>query len=240
MERDRGVAVTDGQVIKLEHVEGEDLQSITQEEKGIVNVRETYARLVLQVEEIEKRITERQEKVEAALREKKRDQALSYLRSRKMLEELLVTRTKSMETLHGILIKIEQAASDVEIVKAYEMSTSALKSLLSNEKLQPEHIESSMDQMQETLADADEVRRAVEVGNEGIRRTAGEEELDDEEMEAELRKLRDENDREQEERERARKKADLLALDAPRTIEETEKASPDLPRQSEPEAIPSH
>jgi len=219
MERDRGVAVTDGKVVKLEHIEDEKMNAITEEERGIVNVKDTYARLESQVEEIEKRIKERQAKVETALREKKREQALSYLRSRKMLDELLEKRTRSMETLHGVLIKIEQAANDVEIVKAYEMSTTSLKALLSNAKLQPEHIEASMDQMQETLADADEVRRAVEMGNEGMRRAAGEEELDDGEMEAELKRLELENEREREEEEK-RRASKLADAKAPENIKD--------------------
>ena len=198
MVRDRRVATTDGKVIKMEHTEGEDLKAVTEEERGIVNVKETYAKLELQVEEITRRIKERQEKVETLLREKKRDQALSYLRSRRMLEELLEKRTKSLETLHAVLIKIEQAASDVEIVKAYELSTTSLKVLLSDARLQPDRIESSMDHMQETLADADEVRRVVEEGSQGMRRAAGEEELDDDEIEAELRRLEAENEREKE------------------------------------------
>lgn len=199
MTRDRGVAVFDGKVIKLEHMEGEKPGIITDEDRGIVNVKDTYARLETQIEELEKRIQERQSKIETLIREKKREQALSYLRSRKMLEELLEKRTKSLETLHGVLIKIEQAASDVEIVKAYELSTASLKTLLSDARLQPDRIEQSMEDMQETLANADEVRRAVEVGNEGIRMAAGEEEMDEEEMEAELKRLEDESRRESDE-----------------------------------------
>lgn len=193
------MAVFDGKVIKLEHMEGEKPGIITDEDRGIVNVKDTYARLETQIEELEKRIQERQSKIETLIREKKREQALSYLRSRKMLEELLEKRTKSLETLHGVLIKIEQAASDVEIVKAYELSTASLKTLLSDARLQPDRIEQSMEDMQETLANADEVRRAVEVGNEGIRMAAGEEEMDEEEMEAELKRLEDESRRESDE-----------------------------------------
>lgn len=189
MTRDKGIAVSDGKVIKLEHMMGDQLSPITEEERGIVNVKDTYSRLESQVEEIERRIKERQTKVETCLREKKREQAMSYLRSRKMLDELLEKRTKSLETLHGVLIKIEQAASDVEIVKAYELSTSSLKILLSDARLQPDRIDQSMEQMQETLASADEVRRAIEVGNGGIRAAAGEEEIDDAELEAEMNKL---------------------------------------------------
>ncbi|UZJ51170.1 hypothetical protein CBS101457_000490 [Exobasidium rhododendri] len=246
MERDRGVAISQGQVIKLEHNEGEALHGITEEEKGIVNVKETYTRLVSQVDEIEKRIQERQARVERALREKKREQAMSYLRSRKMLDELLEKRTKSMETLHGVLIKIEQAASDVEIITAYDMSTSALKALLSNEKLQPEHIENSMDQMQDTLADADEVRRAVEAGNEGLQRAADGEELDDEELEAELKRLKDENDQEQEEEEEERKRVikeatskDLQAMKTLESIKKPEATLEKHKKESQAEAFPA-
>lgn len=193
MSRDRHLAVSDGKVIKLQHIEGETLGPITEEERGVITVKDTYTRLEKQIEELEKRIKERQVKVEACLREKKREQALSYLRSKKMLDELLEKRTKSIETLHGVLLKIEQAASDVEIVKAYELSTSSLKMLLSDARLQPDRIDASMEKMQDTLADADEVRRAIEAGNEGMRRVNGEEELDDEEMEVELKRLEEEN-----------------------------------------------
>lgn len=202
MTRDRGVAISNGKVIKLEHIEGEKPSIVSEEERGIVNVKDTYARLESQVEELEKRIKERQSRVETCLREKKRKQALSYLRSRKMLEELLEKRTNSLETLHGVLIKIEQAASDVEIVKAYELSTASLKNLLTDARLQPDRIDQSMEEMQETLASADEVRKAVETGNEGIRVAAGEEEMDDGEIEAELRKLEEESKREQNEAQR--------------------------------------
>lgn len=54
-------------------------------------------------------------RIEASLRAKQKPQALSYLRSRKTLEELLVRRMGSLETLHGVLVKLEQAAGDVEV-----------------------------------------------------------------------------------------------------------------------------
>jgi len=41
--------------------------------------------------------------------------ALSYLRSKKQLEELLVKRLGSLETLQGVLMKIENAANDIEV-----------------------------------------------------------------------------------------------------------------------------
>lgn len=144
----------------------------------------------------------RQAKVEASLRAKNKEQALSYLRSRKALEELLQRRVASLETLHGVLVKIEQAAGDVEIVKAYDLSTASLKTLLADERLKVENVEGTMDNMQEALADADEVRQAVEVGQDGMRHAAGVPDIDEDEMNEELARLEEENRREEEERKR--------------------------------------
>lgn len=132
------------------------------------------------------------------MRAKRKEQALSYLRSRKALEELLQKRMGALETLHGVLVKIEQAASDVEIMKAYEMSTSTLQTLLSERRLQPEHIDANMDKMQETLADAEEVQLAIQAGNEGAQHAAGVSDMDEQEMEAELAELQREVEKEKE------------------------------------------
>jgi hypothetical protein len=40
--------------------------------------------------------------------------AKSYLRSKKLLEELLVNRLKSLETIQTILLKLDTAAGDIE------------------------------------------------------------------------------------------------------------------------------
>lgn len=125
-----------------------------------------------------------------------------------MLESLLDKRVGALESLHGVLVKIEQAASDVEIMKAYELSTSSLKTLLGDARLQPDRIDSSMEAMQDTLANADKVRQAVEAGQEGMRRAAGIEE-DQDEMEAELAALQQEVEREGTQTERHDKPAEV-------------------------------
>lgn len=145
--------------------------------------------------------------MEASLRANNKEQALSYLRSRKALEALLQRRVNSLETLHGVLVKIEQAAGDVEIVKAYDLSTASLKTLLADERLQVDKVEGTMDNMQEALADADEVRQAVEVGQQGMRNAAGVEDIDEDEMNEELARLEEENKREEEERKRLEEEA---------------------------------
>lgn len=55
------------------------------------------------------------EKATAALRQKRKELALSYIRSRKQLEDLLKRRLGSLETLHATLIRVEAAAGDIEV-----------------------------------------------------------------------------------------------------------------------------
>jgi charged multivesicular body protein 7 len=45
---------------------------------------------------------------------KRQEMAKSYLRSKKLLEELLTTRLKSLETIQTILLKLDAAAGDIE------------------------------------------------------------------------------------------------------------------------------
>ena len=45
--------------------------------------------------------------------------AKSYLRSKKLLEELLTNRLKSLETIQTILLKLDTAAGDIEVCQPY-------------------------------------------------------------------------------------------------------------------------
>jgi len=55
------------------------------------------------------------EKIQSALRQKRKSIALSYLRSKKQLEDLLTKRLGSLEILQTTLIQVEGAAGDVEV-----------------------------------------------------------------------------------------------------------------------------
>jgi hypothetical protein len=55
------------------------------------------------------------QKASAALHQKHKAVALSYLRSRKQLEDLLTKRLGSLHTLESTFIRVEAAAGDVEV-----------------------------------------------------------------------------------------------------------------------------
>lgn len=53
--------------------------------------------------------------VKEQLRLKRQEMAKSYLRSKKQLEELLIKRLSSLETIQSVLIKMDTAAGDIEV-----------------------------------------------------------------------------------------------------------------------------
>ena len=55
------------------------------------------------------------QKASAALQQKHKEVAFSYLRSRKQLEELLAKRLGSLHTLESTFIRVEAAADDIEV-----------------------------------------------------------------------------------------------------------------------------
>jgi hypothetical protein len=55
------------------------------------------------------------EKASSALRRKQKPVALTYLRSKKQLEDLLRKRLGSLELLESTLIRVEGAYGDVEV-----------------------------------------------------------------------------------------------------------------------------
>ena len=54
-------------------------------------------------------------KATEALRQKRKPLALSYLRSRRQLEDVLNKRLGALENLEGTLVQVESAAGDIEV-----------------------------------------------------------------------------------------------------------------------------
>ncbi|CAE6516638.1 unnamed protein product [Rhizoctonia solani] len=209
LERDRGCVVVDRQedVIKFVEEGSSGREGITSVDKGILEMSVTLAKLQEQVDEIQKRIEERVEKINTLLHKKQKELALSMLRSRKELEALLKLRLGALETVQTALMKIETAAGDIAIMKAYETSTATLKELLADPRLQREHIDQTMENMADTLADHNEVEEAIALG------TVPSDPAEDDELARELQQLVEENEREAQEQEAEREREEKAIAD---------------------------
>ncbi|EGG02614.1 uncharacterized protein MELLADRAFT_117508 [Melampsora larici-populina 98AG31] len=176
LHRDRRVLVFDGQIIKFlspEYLTSNGYAtitppSLTETDTGIISVRETLNRLNQQISSIEKRIQQQTDQAKQYLTNSRKELASSCLRIRKSLNELLTRRLATLDTLQSVYMKIEQASSDVEIMTAYEKSSSTLKSLLSNPKLKLENVERTVEDLQSLVLNENEINEVIngEMNNE--------------------------------------------------------------------------
>ncbi|KDQ09179.1 hypothetical protein BOTBODRAFT_117543 [Botryobasidium botryosum FD-172 SS1] len=235
LQRDKRVLVSEKEVIKFideDEVEAE----ITEVDRGVLDMKTTSERLQEQIDEIQRKIEDRTSRVKEHLRKKQQELAMSYLRSKKQLEELLKKRLGSLETIQSVLLKIESAAGDIEIMKTYETSTKTLKSLLAHPTLQRDHIDKTMESMSDVFADHAEIEEAIRMGGEDARRAGGVEDADEDELQAELQMLvkeekereekeqREKEEREKIERERLERERERRAKEAREEAEERRRA----------------
>ncbi|KAI9508318.1 Snf7-domain-containing protein [Russula earlei] len=185
IERDRRAVVTEKEVIKFIDA-GSSASEVTAVDRGVVELKTAIANLSAQIDRIAANIDSYKSKATAAIRQQHKSLALSYLRSRKQLEDVLSQRLGSLETLQGTLLRIEGSAEDIQIVKTYESSTAALRALLAHPSLQRDAVERTFDALADANADARELDEAVRSGM-GVALGVGL--SDDKEIEGELAAL---------------------------------------------------
>ena len=187
LSRDRNVAALSKGLVKLAEREDEVVEAITEQDRGLIAIKETQAKLEAQIADLESRMAECDLKVTTYLRAKQKSQALASLKQKKALEEVLNKRLGSKTTLDGVILKIEQASGDLAILSSYETSTNVLKKLLSDPKLQIDRVEGTMAGLEDALADQKEIDDAIIQGSKDARRAAnGGEEVDEDAEEQEL------------------------------------------------------
>ncbi|PKI82597.1 hypothetical protein MVES1_003860 [Malassezia vespertilionis] len=178
LERDANILVVDDDVVKL--VRPTDAhRGIQESDRGILAVRQMHAQLTAQVDELERRVDSARARIMDALRKKQPEEtAKSYLRTKKQLEELLGRRVGALETVSQLLLKLEQAAGDAEILQTYERSSSALQQILADPLLQPDRVDKTMDALAESVSQQESIEDAMRTDH-----------VDDDEIAAELEKL---------------------------------------------------
>ncbi|KAJ3744830.1 Snf7-domain-containing protein [Lentinula detonsa] len=192
LERDKGVVVVDDGIVKF--IDNNAKAEINAVDRGILELKTAVENLHTQIEGLQRKIDVCTQKASEALKQKRKPLALSYLRSKKLLDELLTKRLGALGNLEGTLIQVEGAAGDIEILSSYKASTATLRSILSHPSLQRDSIEQTMEAMAEANADAKEIDEAVRIGGDVA---VGAIEIDDTELEEELKRLAVESEQEE-------------------------------------------
>lgn len=157
-----GIARSERSMVKLASSELDPVANpITEEDRGVLAVKTTHRQLESQIQDLESKIAERNTRIKAYLATGSKSQALSYLRSRKALQELLSRRMDTLETLTGVLLKIEQAKGDVELVRSYQTSSNVLNSILANPELKMDNVDVTVARLEDSLSAHQQVDDAL-------------------------------------------------------------------------------
>jgi len=116
--------------------------------------------LSAQTESISTRIDEITLKAKIAVMEKKRRQAASALRSKRLHETLLIRRSATLTQLEEIFNKIAEAADQVEVVNAMQIGTEVLRGL--NKKVGSlETVETLLNSLHDEMVQTQEVKDVI-------------------------------------------------------------------------------
>ncbi|KAF9394937.1 hypothetical protein CPC16_009775 [Podila verticillata] len=171
--------------------------NITAVDRGIIELRETCKRLDNQVQDIEERIAELTDKARTCVKKGQRSQAAFALRQKKVLEEVLNKRLKSLETVNSILFRIQSSETDAEILQSYKLGSNTLASVMATkgpdgkQLLTQHNVESTMDHLADVFADQQEVDQAMSIGADMLMESSVPSGMDEDELMAELDALAD-------------------------------------------------
>jgi len=217
LSRDKPCLSMSSSTIKLKSTSESTPQPITQQDTDIANLRTLINALEIQVSALTDRITTLDISAREAVAAKRTIQAKSALRSKKLAETTLHTRSATLSQLEETYTAIQTAADQVAIVSAMSASANVLKSLHA-EVGGTEGVEEVVDRLRDEMENVDEVGRVL---NEANTSKVDEEDVDEEFAAMERA---DKEKREKEEAERtAARLAELEGLDKQKDIEQSRK-----------------
>ncbi len=157
-------------------------QLINEEDKTIALIKTNISSLEIKINSLNLKIQNINDKLKQSLLSKNRQLSKIYLKSKKLYQGTLLKNLDSLNKLQEILIKIDDANSNIEMFNILEKSSNTLSSL--NKKLSIDKIDNLVDGLNEQIDDVEQVSQALQQhvgGNENI--------IDDDEIENELADL---------------------------------------------------
>lgn len=176
LSRDKPYLSFTSSTIKLKSTSESTPQPITQQDIDIANLRTLIKALETQVSALTDRITTLDISAREAVAAKRTIQAKSALRSKKLAETTLHTRSATLSQLEETFTAIQTAADQVAIVSAMSASAKVLKSLHA-EVGGTEGVEEVVDRLRDEMENVDEVGRII---NEADTSKVDEEDVDEE------------------------------------------------------------
>ncbi|KAG0643663.1 Snf7-domain-containing protein [Tuber brumale] len=194
LSRDLREASVANNTIKFKPPTGE-LTPVSLHDTTIANLKTLITSLHTTISTLSTKISTSDAKARTAIQSSNKHAALSALKSKKIAETSLESRAKSLAQLEEVLVKIEQAADNIELVRTLEDSSKVLAGL--NQRAGGvEGVDKVADELREQMDETGEITRIL--GEE----TGAMAQVDDGEVEGEFEALLQEEERKKEALER--------------------------------------
>ncbi|ORX53575.1 hypothetical protein DM01DRAFT_1287552 [Hesseltinella vesiculosa] len=157
---------------------------IKDNEKAMISIRTTCDTLHLQIDRLQSRFEQLTTEAKSQHDLKHKPQALSSLKRRKQVLDMLSKRLGTLETVEGLLLKMESAKDDLQILQAFDQGANALRNMLSDQ-VSLEAVEDTMSKIHEAYADQQDVEQSMTQGMKSL------DAVDDDDEEALLKELQE-------------------------------------------------
>ncbi|XP_067656855.1 charged multivesicular body protein 7-like isoform X2 [Haliotis asinina] len=128
-------------------------------ELNVFRIQKVQKNLEKQTEVLSQQCDKLRNEAKCHVKEGKKTLALQSLRRKKRVEQTLNQKMASIDQLHNMMTKIQDAATNEMILKAYNSGMSAIKSL--NQETPVEKVESVVDNLQDALEDQGEITQLI-------------------------------------------------------------------------------
>ena len=170
-------------VVKLKPPNSKTKPSISAADLGVLTIRRTMIKIEDQMQNLNNRIDECTNKAKEYVKRNQSAIAKRYLKSRKLLSNVLQQRSDSLFQLETVMLKLEHVETESEILAAYDVGANSLSAFMKTHGLSVEKIDSTIDTLQEVLADNEEINMAMRQAQDEISSASG---VDDTDLEKEL------------------------------------------------------
>ncbi|OLL22338.1 hypothetical protein NEOLI_002517, partial [Neolecta irregularis DAH-3] len=136
------------------------LTTISPLDSSVAQLKNTQLLLHAQIDSLVEQLDRHAAKARLAVAKQQKTLALACLRSRRSVDAALLKRTDALDHIDTVLLKIEQALANVELVKAVETGTLVLENIMAQIG-GIERVQDVMDQAKMGIDDVDEMGRVI-------------------------------------------------------------------------------
>lgn len=158
---------------------------ITHLERSVYNLETTEKFLISAIDKKEAQLNKIIENVKTCLKDGKKQMAKTHLKKKHLLENDITKTMNVLENIQQMVQRVHSSKSDREILQTYKIGAESIKHIFANAGVDIDNVYDVIEDMKEVLGEQDEMQNVIST-------PLREQEIEDAELEAELKELIDE------------------------------------------------